>query len=115
MNKLRFLLILIALSSVVVWQACGGDAAQNAAQEETTQTEEATSQDDKSGPEYTSAYVCPMHCKGSGSNSPGKCPVCGMAYVANPNHPMHQQGAMQKEEMGQMHQNDDAGHEGHNH
>lgn len=33
------------------------------------------------GPEYTSPYVCPMHCKGSGSDKPGKCPVCGMDYV----------------------------------
>ena len=38
---------------------------------------------DKTGPEYTSAYVCPMHCEGSGSEEPGKCPVCGMEYVAN--------------------------------
>lgn len=38
---------------------------------------------DKTGPEYTSAYVCPMHCKGSGSDKPGKCPVCGMDYVKN--------------------------------
>lgn len=27
---------------------------------------------DKTGPEYTSAYVCPMHCEGSGSEEPGK-------------------------------------------
>ena len=38
---------------------------------------------DKSGPEYTSAYVCPMHCDGSGSDAEGKCPVCGMSYVVN--------------------------------
>ena len=38
---------------------------------------------DKSGPEYSSAYICPMHCKGSGSETEGTCPVCGMAYVAN--------------------------------
>ena len=31
--------------------------------------------------EYTSAYVCPMHCKGSGSDTTGTCPVCGMDYV----------------------------------
>ena len=38
---------------------------------------------DKTGPEYTSAYVCPMHCVGSGSDKPGECPVCGMNYVKN--------------------------------
>ena len=35
------------------------------------------------GKEYTSTYVCPMHCEGSGSDEEGKCPVCGMTYVLN--------------------------------
>ncbi|MCC6816275.1 MAG: hypothetical protein IT267_07690 [Saprospiraceae bacterium] len=39
--------------------------------------------EDQSGPEYTSAYICPMHCKGSGSDIPGTCPVCGMEYEKN--------------------------------
>ena len=30
------------------------------------------------------AYVCPMNCEGSASNTPGKCPVCGMELEANP-------------------------------
>lgn len=42
-----------------------------------------TEQEAKEGKEYTSAYVCPMHCEGSGSDEPGKCPVCNMDYVAN--------------------------------
>ncbi len=37
----------------------------------------------KTGKEYTSAYICPMHCKGSGSAAAGKCPACKMDYVAN--------------------------------
>lgn len=36
--------------------------------------------------EYTSAYVCPMHCQGSGSDQPGTCPACGMDYVAQSEH-----------------------------
>lgn len=36
---------------------------------------------DKTGPEYTSDYVCPMHCEGSGGEEAGDCPVCSMAYV----------------------------------
>ena len=36
--------------------------------------------------EYTSAYVCPMHCEGSGSDKAGICPVCGMDYVENEKH-----------------------------
>ena len=35
------------------------------------------------GKEYTSAYICTMHCEGSGSDEAGTCPVCGMVYVAN--------------------------------
>lgn len=38
------------------------------------------------GKEYTSAYVCPMHCEGSGSEEMGQCPVCGMDYVAQADH-----------------------------
>lgn len=40
-------------------------------------------QSNKEGKEYTSAYVCPMHCEGSGSDSAGNCPVCNMEYVKN--------------------------------
>lgn len=55
---------------------------------------------DQTGPEYTSAYICPMHCEGSGSDQPGKCPVCGMDYVQNKDdHSGHDHGD----------------HDGHNH
>jgi len=45
-----------------------------------------SSEIDKRGKEYTSAYVCPMHCEGSGSDSAGTCPVCGMDYIKNDQH-----------------------------
>lgn len=41
---------------------------------------------DKTGKEYTSMYICPMHCAGSGSDSMGVCPVCKMDYVQNEEH-----------------------------
>ncbi|HQW25794.1 MAG: hypothetical protein IPN60_09930 [Saprospiraceae bacterium] len=41
---------------------------------------------DITGKEYTSAYVCPMHCKESGSDTTGLCPVCGMDYVPHHEH-----------------------------
>ena len=41
---------------------------------------------DKQGKEYTSKYVCPMHCEGSGSETEGECPKCGMTYVLNEDH-----------------------------
>jgi Cu(I)/Ag(I) efflux system membrane fusion protein len=37
----------------------------------------------KTGKEYTSAFICPMRCEGSGSEVAGECPVCGMKYVKN--------------------------------
>lgn len=44
---------------------------------------------EKAGPEYTSKYICPMHCKGSGSDTTGVCPKCGMDYVVNKEHAAH--------------------------
>ncbi|MFT6369907.1 MAG: hypothetical protein ACJAWH_000988 [Maribacter sp.] len=38
------------------------------------------------GTEYTPAYVCPMHCKDSGSDKEGKCDTCGMALVKIEDH-----------------------------
>lgn len=38
---------------------------------------------DNTGPEFTSKYICPMHCKGSGSDTTGICPACGMDYELN--------------------------------
>ncbi|MBI1228200.1 MAG: hypothetical protein GC192_23400 [Bacteroidetes bacterium] len=64
MKKLIFSFLTIASLSLA---ACGGDHQHN--------------QSENTGKEYTSAYVCPMHCEGSGSDQPGKCPVCEMDYV----------------------------------
>jgi len=41
---------------------------------------------DINGKEYTAAYVCPMHCEGSGSDKEGTCPVCKMDYVTKEAH-----------------------------
>ncbi|MEO9503032.1 heavy metal-binding domain-containing protein [Nonlabens ulvanivorans] len=41
---------------------------------------------EKQGKEYTSVYVCPMHCKDSGSDKEGKCDTCGMTLVKNEDH-----------------------------
>jgi len=52
--------------------------------------EEGGTENAEQGKEYTSAYVCPMHCEGSGSEEVGTCPVCGMDYVANEDHESHE-------------------------
>jgi ABC-type phosphate transport system substrate-binding protein len=38
------------------------------------------------GKEYTAKYICPNHCKGSGSDKEGTCAGCGMDLMENPNH-----------------------------
>lgn len=74
---LTYAVLLFSLSFFMV--SCGGNTSSGDKMEEV----------DKSGPEYTSAYVCPMHCDGSGSDTAGQCPVCGMEYVKNENHADH--------------------------
>lgn len=77
--------LLVMMFSVMTLMSCGDNS----------------SAADKNGTEYTSTYICPMHCEGSGSDQPGACPVCGMDYVLNENH------------QGEGHDHDN--HEGHNH
>jgi len=33
--------------------------------------------------EHNAKYICPMYCKGSGSDTTGTCPTCKMDYVKN--------------------------------
>ena len=67
--KLILFTTLLAGTSTVIY-SCGGST---------------TASEQQQGKEYTSAYICPMHCEGSGSEEAGKCPVCGMDYVKNEN------------------------------
>ncbi|MDP4711656.1 MAG: hypothetical protein NWS63_10710 [Saprospiraceae bacterium] len=85
--KILNVILMLALAWSVV--ACGGEAPtqeQTDAVETVAPEAAAPAEAGGKGPEFTSAYVCPMHCKGSGSDEPGKCPVCGMDYMANTNH-----------------------------
>ena len=90
MKSLKFVLALMifGLLSVGIY-SCGGSKKTSS---KTEQTQDAT----KQGKEYTSDYICPMHCEGSGSDKPGDCPVCGMEYKKND-------------------KNDTEDHSGHNH
>ena len=87
--KLIFPLFLLAAATLIF--ACGGG--------DKSTTEQ--------GKEYTSAYICPMHCEGSGSDKPGTCPVCKMDYVANEN------AAKTDADSHEGHDHDS--HDGHNH
>ena len=73
--------LLLVLSFTFVFTACGDSAATTE-----TATETASEAPHGEGKEFTSAYVCPMHCDGSGSDTAGECSVCGMEYVAKADH-----------------------------
>ena len=79
--KFKTIVALVFTFGLLIAVSCKG---------KTEQKEEATTEQTETveelGKEYTSAYVCPMHCEGSGSEEEGTCPKCGMAYVANEDH-----------------------------
>lgn len=79
LKSIGLLMVLFSLS-LFVW-SCGGNHAADHSHD-ATHTESPHGE----GKEYTSAYVCPMHCEGSGSEEAGKCPVCRMDYVAQAEH-----------------------------
>lgn len=111
MKVSRFIILGILFCSLVFLAACGNSGSEES-DTETTESEapaEPANADeaDMSGPEYTSEYVCPMHCEGSGSAEPGTCPVCGMEYVAS---------ADLQDGGGDMHDHDHGhDHDGHDH
>lgn len=101
MKNFRFLLtIALSLSIAFTLASCGGGASETAT--------------DKTGKEYTSAYICPMHCKDSGSDKAGKCPVCNMDYVQNENYKAPE-GSHEGHDHGSHEGHDHGSHEGHNH
>ena len=110
MKNLRFYLFLafMAMFSLAVTSCANKGGAEKEATEESTDAEV-----DKTGKEYTSAFICPSHCKGSGSDEAGKCPVCGMDYVVNED---HNADGHSHDEDGEDHNHDHGDdHEGHNH
>lgn len=75
LSKIKISLLSVFVAGLFL-VSCGGNSNEAKSASETTEQ----------GKEYTSAYICPMHCEGSGSEEPGKCPVCGMAYVSKDQH-----------------------------
>lgn len=76
MKTVKTILGVLALAFMLTTVSCK-DAKKD---DTTTKTEQAEKK------EYASAYVCPMHCEGSGSDKEGECPKCGMDYVKNEDH-----------------------------
>ena len=98
MKSLKLIMSVMAfgLLTMSIYSCKGNSKTDNA---KTEQAEDVS----KQGKEYTSAYVCPMHCKDSGSDKPGDCPVCGMAYKMNKDH------------VKEGHNHDDQDHSDHDH
>ena len=76
MKTVKTILGVLVLTLMLITVSCKDAKKDNA----TTNTEQAEKK------EYASAYVCPMHCEGSGSDAQGECPKCGMDYVKNEDH-----------------------------
>jgi hypothetical protein len=109
MTKSNFKLLFAIPLFVLFLMSCGSEKSES---------------NDKDGKEYTSAYVCPMHCDGSGSDKAGKCPTCKMDYVANKenkddghnhDHDGHDHGDHEGHDHGSHEGHDHGSHEGHNH
>lgn len=97
----RILILLVMFASLgLTFSSCGGSSS--------PKIEKAT---DVNGPAYKSKFLCPMRCKGSGSDVAGKCPACKMDYVANA-HFGHNHGPNDGHGHGHNH---DHNHDGHDH
>jgi hypothetical protein len=85
LDKMKFKKIVLglALASSFYLSACNKPASE----ENATTTEAAkttTAPDTASTAQF--AYICSMKCEGSASHEPGKCPVCSMDLVKNPDY-----------------------------
>ena len=103
MNNLRskFLALCLIFSAFALYYACSSD---NSGQNEA---------DNKLTAEM--AYACPMRCEGSGSNEPGKCPVCGMDLVKVGAEQEHSHGDGEDHSHGEGEGHDHEDEEGHDH
>ena len=86
MNNLKSILAATVVIATMTMVSCK-DKNTDTITETATQTETVTENSTEAkGKEYTSAYVCPMHCADSGSDKEGNCGSCGMALVKNEDH-----------------------------
>ena len=121
MNKISIRISMGILVLILSIWSCGGSDKAADQSGETTKTEAKApgSEPTADGIEFTAKYQCPMHCPGSGSETYGSCPVCGMHYMYNPNLP--DAAAINKKLFKENPQIDPdnpkpaAGHEGHGH
>ena len=77
MTIMKNIFLMLLLLATLAGAACKGKPAP---QEQDAQGQAATHASQQL------AYICPMACEGSASNTPGQCPVCGMDLQQNPDH-----------------------------
>ncbi|MEP6647466.1 MAG: hypothetical protein ABJC12_10270 [Saprospiraceae bacterium] len=88
MKPMHFYMLLL-FTSIAIVISCNSKKEVPAVEENATSTNTTASQNSIPADTVSVAaageqhYICPNHCKGSGSASEGKCPVCGTAYVHN--------------------------------
>lgn len=80
----KFGILFMFFTLILLW-SCGGNSQSDHGHDHDHGTMEMSAPHGE-GKEYTSAYVCPMHCEGSGGDQAGTCPKCGMDYVAQSEH-----------------------------
>ena len=93
----NFKLIIVGLFLFLI-AACNSTEGTNSESKDSTKvdTEEAiivdtvatkadVNENNELGKEYTAKYICPNHCKDSGSDKEGECSNCGMEFMENPN------------------------------
>ncbi len=71
MRQLKVFLFLLCIGLSITLISCKGEVNKKEEKKEVK------------GKEYTSKYICPMYCKGSGDSKMGICPVCEMDYELN--------------------------------
>ncbi len=88
MKSFKSIVLALLFGALLSLAACGGSQqhSHDGDHDHDHDTEATSEHAHGEGANYTSAYVCPMHCEGSGSEEPGKCPVCGMSYVDQKEH-----------------------------
>lgn len=98
MKKLNYIFIGLFFISAIWISGCASQSSDSENETDTTivqmeqkmdelESNDSTKAVDKNsvlGKEYTAKYICPDHCKGSGSDEPGECSNCGMELMENP-------------------------------
>ena len=78
MTNFKSILVVMMVVTSVSMMSCKDNKKEGLTETETNA--------ENQGKEYTSVYVCPMHCENSGSDKEGKCGNCGMTLAKNEDH-----------------------------